>query len=155
MSQLTESLSDVGTLNAKIHNNFPFPDYTGTVTHYFIGPRHFYLFTSQKLSETETNEFNLAISPNIEAGRYELPNKEMIPTVPYFLKHWVDEHGAEQTERYNPDENNGYIVVKKIDKTLGIFEAEFNITLLTQGTPGKSHQAVGDINVTGWSENRK
>ncbi|MHC8342207.1 hypothetical protein [Pseudomonas sp. RT6P73] len=149
MSQLIDSWPNVGTANAKIDNDFPLPEFNGVVTTVLKQPLYLYLGARQKISTTETILLKLTVSLSIKAGRYELTNNEMIFHAPNFVKEWVDEDGAIRSKRYYPDDNIGYVDVKKIDIEKGIFEADFDVSLQNEGN---HHQAIGYINATRWSE---
>ncbi|QJP93944.1 hypothetical protein [Pseudomonas fluorescens] len=144
-----KTVADVGTLDAKIHG-FKFPDFEGRVTFFFDGSSigGIYLISKQEISDTEWNEFSLVVSPDIQAKRYELPNAA-VPIVPNFREVWIDEHGETYSRNYVTDQKSGHFTVEKIDIKTGEFKAEFNVGIRDEG---KRHQAVGKINVTGWSE---
>lgn len=144
-----KTVSDVGTFDAKIPG-FKYPEFQGTVTFFFNADSvgRIYLFSEQKRSDTEWNEMRLALSPDIQAKRYELPDSAVI-TAPYFLEVWRDEHGETHSRSYVTDQKSGHFTVEKFDIKTGEFRAEFNVGILDEG---KRHQAIGKINVTGWSE---
>lgn len=144
-----KTLADVGNLDAKIHG-FKFPDFKGRVSFFFDGSSigGIYLIAKQQLSATEWNEISLLFSPDIQAKRYELPNAA-IGSAPNFREVWMDEHGETHSRNYVTDKNSGHFTVKKFDKKTGEFEAEFNVSVLDEG---KGHQAIGKIQVDGWSE---
>ncbi|URM28132.1 hypothetical protein LLY42_00270 [Pseudomonas frederiksbergensis] len=155
MFPLIKNLSAVGTLDAKIHNNFKFQEYKGVITFFFDGSSigGIYLISEDKLSETTWNEISLVFSQNIQEGRYELPNDKMFPIPLHFQEIWIDETGEKHGINYITDKNVGHVDVEQFDIEKGIFKASFNFTILDQGN---RHQTIGNIDVTGWSDvNRK
>ncbi len=143
-----KTVADVGTLDAKIHG-FKFPDFEGRVTFFYNGGSiGIYVISKQQLSDTEWNEISFVLSSNIQTKRYELPNAA-VPIAPNFREVWIDEHGETHSRNYVTDQASGHFTVQNLDIKTGEFKAEFNVGILDEG---KRHQAIGKINVTGWSE---
>ncbi|UFQ01206.1 hypothetical protein [Pseudomonas fitomaticsae] len=145
-----KTVADVGTVAAKIHNNFELADFKGPVTFFFHASamNKIYLLAKHKISDTEWYELSTVFLSDIQVKHYELPN----PAFPLSLslrKTWVDDTGETHSKNFVTDKNIGYVTVEAFDIEVGIFEAGFNFTILSGG---KSHQMIGNAKVTQWSD---
>lgn len=138
------SSSATGKLTAKIHNNFKFPDYDGTVTRFITNGDQVLLLTTHKISETEWNSIPLRFPANIENKRYEFQSDGVLQP-PIFSENGGDPDGTSWSKPYYPKKDVGHITLN-FNLEAGILQATFNFTLMDNTT---SHQVIGEINVEG------
>jgi hypothetical protein len=140
--------ANVGTFEADIHD-FKYPKFEGVVTYFGRDPdNNVALYAQHDLNENEYIRFLVTFSSEIQVRRYELPNSA-IPGPPMFQHTWVDPHGDAHSTNYETAKNSGHLTVEKVDKQTGEFKATFNVGILDED---RRHQAIGKINVTGWTK---
>ncbi|MCU0073073.1 hypothetical protein N8H71_15885 [Pseudomonas koreensis] len=141
-----------GTFNLKFHKNFKYPTYNGKVFFFFDTDPNMVLLSEEDLNQTESNSIGLTLSKAIPVGRHEIhPGNTFIKTLPDFFEKYEDENGEVIVREKYPAKNNaGYIDVKKVDIATGVLVADINFTIQSQFT-GETYQAVGKIDVQGWT----
>ncbi|WP_423204941.1 hypothetical protein PGC34_04855 [Pseudomonas kribbensis] len=141
-----------GTFNLKFHNNFKFPTYNGIVFFFYNTPPNMVLLSEEDLNQTESNSIGLTLSKAIPVGRHEIhPGNQFLKTLPDFFEKYEDANGEVIVREKYPAKNNaGYIDVKKVDTDAGILVADINFTIESKST-GETYQAVGKIDVQGWT----
>ncbi|KAB0501445.1 hypothetical protein [Pseudomonas lini] len=136
--------SATGKLTAKIHNNFKFTDFDGTVTRFITNGEQVVLFTRHQISETEWNDIPLRFPVNIENKRYEFQSDGILQP-PIFSENWDDPDGGSWHRPYYPKMDVGHITFD-FNFEVGTLKATFNFTIMDGIT---SHQVIGEINVEG------